>query len=115
MILLKDPRLCSGRFANADGGADASTPASTGSDGGGNWWQNSEMWSAIGSSFRGLTDMFGSIFSGAGNKQTDTVSNAGAAYIVPNQNAKKNNTWIWLVGVAVVAVVAVVLLRKFKK
>lgn len=112
MLQIIDPRLCSRRFANADGGAEVST--TSGSDGGSKWWQNSEMWSAIGSSFSSLTDMFGSIFSGAGSK-TDTVSNAGAAYIVPSQNTKKNNTWIWLVGVAVVAVVAVVLLRKFKK
>ena len=114
MILLKDPRLVSSRWANTTG---TETAVPTGTDAGTTkWWQNSDIWGAIGNSFQGLTDMFGSIFAGAGNKQTDTVSNAGANYIVPNQNQQKSNTaWLWIIGVVALVAVAFILFRRFKK
>ena len=114
MIQLTDPRLVGARWANADGAetaVSAGTSASTTK-----WWQNSEMWSAIGNSFQGLTDMFGNIFAGAGNKQTDTVTDAGAAYIVPNQTQQNSNkTWLWIVGAVALVAVAFILFKKFKK
>lgn len=122
MIQLIDPRRVGSRWANATGSdlvgptvPDNVADVVNGSGGDtAKWWQNSDIWNAIGTSMSGLTDMFGNIFGGAGNKQTDTVANAGANYIVPVQQ-KSNNTWLWIVlGVALLAV-AVVLLRKFKK
>ncbi len=123
MIQLIDPRSVGFRWANATGSdlvgptipgnvADIVNGSGTGTA---KWWQNSDIWNAIGTSMSGLTDMFGNIFGGAGNKQTDTVSNAGANYIVPNQNQKSNNTWLWIVGVVLLLAVAAILLRKFKK
>lgn len=112
MILFTDPRVSS-RWANTTG---TETAVPTGTDAGTTkWWQNSDMWGAIGQSFSGLTDMFGSIFSGAGNKQTDTVSNAGANYIVPQTQQKSNKTWLWIVGAVALVAVAFIAFRKFKK
>lgn len=122
MIQLIDPRRVGSRWANATGSGlvgptipDNVADVVNGNSGGGaKWWQNSDIWNAISTSMSGLTDMFGNIFGGAGNKQTDTVANAGANYIVPVQQ-KSNNTWLWIVGGVALLAVAVVLLRKFKK
>ncbi|MDE6493306.1 MAG: hypothetical protein K2L50_01830 [Bacteroidales bacterium] len=113
MVQLTDPRLTEARWANTTG---TETTVSTGTDTGTTkWWQNSDIWGAIGNSFQGLTDMFGSIFAGAGNKQTDTVANAGANYIVPSQNQQKSNTaWLWIVGVVALVLVVFILFKKFK-
>lgn len=125
MIQLIDPRRVGSRWANATGSdlvgptvpgnvADIVSGSSGGSSTGSQLVNNSDFWNTIGTSISSLTDMFGNIFAGAGNKQTDTVANAGANYIVPVQQ-KSNNTWLWIVlGVALLAV-TVVLLRKFKK
>lgn len=116
MILLMDPRSVSSRWANTTGTETAVTTAGTGASGTGKVWQNSDFWNAVGNSFKGLTDMFGNIFAGAGSKQTDTVSDAGAAYIVPNQNQQKSSmTWLWIVGVVALVAVVFIALRKFKK
>lgn len=114
MILFTDPRSVSSRWANTTGTETAvSTGTATDTT---KWWQNSDMWGAIGNSFKGLTDMFGSIFAGAGNKQTDSVADAGANYIVPNQTPQKSNkTWLWIVGAVALVAVAFILFRKFKK
>ena len=118
MMQLTDPRLASSRWANTTG-TETTVPTSTPSASAGDsskWWQNSDIWGAIGNSFQGLTDMFGSIFAGAGNKQTDSVADAGAAYIVPNQTQQNSNkTWLWIVGAVTLVAVAFILFRRFKK
>ena len=105
MIQIIDPRRGNERFANI-----------AGSESGG-LANNSEFWGAVGGAFSSLADMFGNIFAGAGNKnnnQQDTVSNAGATYIPPSTQSK-NYTWLWIVGTVGLIVLAVILLRKFKK
>lgn len=121
MILTKLP---GGRFANLDGddsfiGPPEPTWDLSGTGGGNNGWDGSTIAGLVSSVVGSLSDMFGSIFGGAGNKQgdtdTSTVEGAGTVYLPQNTKKSSSSAWIWILLAVVAAVVVLLFLRKQKK
>lgn len=122
MILTKLPR---GRFANLAYGDDefigppeyedwaAEHGGTTGSN---NGWDGDTISGLVSSLVGSLSSMFGSIFSGAGNKNqtTGTISGAGQTYI-PVAQKSSNNAWIWILLAVIVVVIVLLVLKKRKK